>query len=452
VPTSFHTRNAASCILALALALAPLRAAERPAPATASTPELPAPLVRRQAAGSPTEPVVGLELDAGAYRALAAGDRAIVRGFPLPAGREVDLDLRRIDVLAPGARFVVVDERGEREVAPPPFGAFRGGVVGDPHGSVVLSLFDDRLAGSIRTSGEEFVVGWRPETRGLAAWRRADDPDRPATPFCAGNLARGVAGRAAPAAAGAAPPPASPSAAGSSELLVAHVAIDATHEWYSHFGSLAAAQGYILSLIAQVSAIYELDVDVRLDVPYLRVFTTPADPYTDGASTSVLLGELRGEWNAHQKGVARTVAHLFSTWPSGGAGIAYIDVLCDHAAHPGGSYDYGVSAISANGGAWEKELVAHEFGHNFSSPHTHCYVPEIDRCANENGCWAGPTEPTVGTIMSYCNTTTPEFHGRVQDQIRPAAEAAYPTCISLADGFPASLPAPENLQRTDVVD
>jgi hypothetical protein len=44
-------------------------------------------------------------------------------------------------------------------------------------------------------------------------------------------------------------------------------------------------------------------------------------------------------------------------------------------------------------------------GHNFGAPHTHCTVPKIDRCADENGgCWDGTRECQQGTIMSYCHT------------------------------------------------
>jgi hypothetical protein len=169
-------------------------------------------------------------------------------------------------------------------------------------------------------------------------------------------------------------------------------------------------------------------------VGYLRVFTTESDPYTDGStSTSVLLDDLRSEWRNNQGAIERTATHLFSVRPSGGSGLAYVDVLCSN------NNGYGVSSISANGGSWEKELVAHEIGHNFSSRHTHCYSPEIDRCANAGGCYEGSIVQTTGTIMSYCNQSQPVFHPRVRDeQIRPAAEAAYPGCIDTA-GLPGEV-------------
>jgi len=353
-------------------------------------------------------------------------------------------------VLAPGAHLVAVDADGERELDRPAFRAFRGTVRGDPQSRVTLSLSDGRLAGSIRTSGEEFVVGPRPTledgSRSLAVWRASDDPDQPDGPLCEGDLVvpqRTAEQTATPSS------PATAEAIDSATLLEASVAIDATYEWYSHFGSVEAAEGYILNLMAQVSTIYEDEVGVVIRVRYLRVFTTASDPYDGGTNTSALLSELRSEWNANQTAIDRTVVHLFSTRSSGGAGVAYVDVLCDHADWPGNSYDYGVSTLSANGGSWEKRLVAHELGHNFASPHTHCYVPEIDQCANQSGCYSGTVNQSVGTIMSYCSTATAVFHPRVEDRIRPAAEAAYPACIREA-GESGAPETPENLRRTDV--
>lgn len=81
-------------------------------------------------------------------------------------------------------------------------------------------------------------------------------------------------------------------------ILVAQIAIDSTVEWFDRFGSVATAQSQILNVMAQVSTLYEDQVQIQLQVPYLRVFESEPDPY-DGAGMDVgqLLSEMFNEWN-----------------------------------------------------------------------------------------------------------------------------------------------------------
>jgi hypothetical protein len=392
----------------------------------------------------------GFDLDRRAYDRLWNRGRVVVEKFPLPERPAVELQLTSFELISPDARFVVVDRNGERELERPAVRFFRGNVAGDLDSTVTLMLFEGRVAGSIRTRGEEFGVG--PRAFNLArsgatdhrVWNRQLVETEPPAPLCDGahpvpTTRGGRQGRIAQSPVPVAQASRSASIDGNT-LLKARIAVDATVDWYNKFGSMSAAQNYILNLMAQVSTIYETEVRVQIEVPFLRIHAAEPDPYTNGsASTSVLLDEMISEWNASQSGVARTAAHLFSVKSSGGSGLAYVDVLCSNKQQPGNSYDYGVSIISANGGSWEKELVAHEIGHNFSSPHTHCYSPEIDQCANQGGCYQGAIQQTVSTIMSYCNQSIPEFHQRVEDEkIRPAAEEAFPACIDTA-GSPGDL-------------
>ena len=378
-----------------------------------------------------------LVLDKQAYRRLLRLGHIVVRDFPLPGRVPVDLELRSFDLLTHDARIVVVDENGARDKPRPAMRWFSGSVRGDPDSLVSLNLFEGRVAGFVRTWDDEFVIApddfdlAKPGSRRVTVHKAGRKPGRGA---CEGDVASHES-KLGGVSLG------SVNGIDGNTLLEAGVALDATFEWYDHFGSVTAAENYLLSLMAQVSTIYENDVKVRLMVPYLRIFTISADPYTDGSTdTGQLLSEVQAEWNANQAGVTRSVAHLFSWRPSGGAGRAFLNGLCSHSSQPGNSWDYGVNTLSATGASWEPRLVAHEIGHNFSSPHTHCYVPEIDRCFNgEAGCYGGAEEPILGTIMSYCNQKSSSFSSRVKDeQIRPAAEGGFGQRVDTA-GLPGAL-------------
>ena len=117
-----------------------------------------------------------------------------------------------------------------------------------------------------------------------------------------------------------------------------------------------------------------------------------------------------------------------------GGGIAWLGVLCRSgfnasASCPGVPTDapwgggYGFTAnlsgtFNVNNPTvmWDIMAVSHEIGHNFNSPHTHCYAglggngSPIDQCyGNESGCYTGvgslpgPAGAGSGTIMSYCH-------------------------------------------------
>lgn len=150
-------------------------------------------------------------------------------------------------------------------------------------------------------------------------------------------------------------------------------------------------------------------------------------------------------WNDNQSGTSRTTMHLLSG-KSTLAGIAWVGVLCRgsfiatlaqigetaatcpglaNSANYGGGYGV-TEGIAGNFNAanpnvvWDVDSVAHELGHNFNSPHTHCYggiggsAEPVDKCySTEENCYAGtpslpgPAGQGSGTIMSYCQLRSP---------------------------------------------
>ncbi|HET9227126.1 MAG TPA: M12 family metallo-peptidase, partial [Thermoanaerobaculia bacterium] len=247
-------------------------------------------------------------------------------------------------------------------------------------------------------------------------------------------------------------------------LHTATIAVDTDNELLSiKFGNnTTTATNYIASLIASMTVIYERDALIRLvqGQTVLRPSTT-ADPYTQatsGNASGAKLQEFSNIWNTTYSTVPRALAMMLSgKQPGGGAsGIAWLTSLCSKYYGTSFSQVYTTGTTPSSG---DILVVAHELGHNFGSPHTHCYSTPIDNCYNaESGCFAGtkscPASTTIngvtsvtGTLMSYCHlsglsgcSSKTVFHPRtISEKLGPAIQNAVNSCI-----FPAStqLPAP----------
>ena len=143
-------------------------------------------------------------------------------------------------------------------------------------------------------------------------------------------------------------------------------------------------------------------------------------------------------------GVSRAAAMMLSGKQSSdfsASGIAWLDSLCS------GTHGYSFSQVfkfAQDTSVNDAPLVGHEIGHNFGSPHTHCYTPPIDTCYNGEACYTGsrscPAPVTIngvtnvtGTVMSYCHLTgcgsTAVFHPRTVALIAPKIQARVGQCI-----------------------
>ncbi|RPI66934.1 MAG: hypothetical protein EHM43_10415, partial [Ignavibacteriae bacterium] len=215
-----------------------------------------------------------------------------------------------------------------------------------------------------------------------------------------------------------------------STVYTLHMALDCAYSYYlRHDTSFTYAAQYAITLAGACSAVYERDANVRLQVPFLRVWTVE-DPFAASAIGD-RLNKIRTGWDTSMKHVERsTVCYLSG---QGGGGLAWVNVLC-------GGYGYNVSGVNgkvnfpAANYIWDVDVVSHELGHNIGSSHTHnCnWNPPIDSCWNaEGGCYDG-TMPQRGTIMSYCHLTwkgtSLQFHPRVASLFNRVMERS--ACMS----------------------
>ncbi len=388
--------------------------------------------------------------------------------WPLAPELRGRVALTRHEIYAPDAKIFVIDGPGKREIPRSKLAFFWGTAEDDPEARVFVALDPDTGALDGFTQTREGLHEIHPLKKAIgekaARGSRQHVVAEPAVflgegekpPFnCDQNsvpldfLAEGLASAQEPAV-----EPLFAAAITSLHTII--IGVDTDNElMLNKFGNnTTAANNYIASLIAAMSAIYERDLLVRLvqGTTYLRVSTTP-DPYVSNASgnaDSSKLNEFSNYWNTNYGTVDRGLAMMLSgKQTNGGAsGIAWVGSLCSK------STGYSFSQVYVSGTAPSSGdilVVAHEIGHNFGSPHTHCYSTPVDFCYNaQSGCYSGtkscPAATTMngvtsvtGTLMSYCHlsglagcTSKAVFHPRSVELLNPLVQSRVGVCINPA--------------------
>jgi hypothetical protein len=241
------------------------------------------------------------------------------------------------------------------------------------------------------------------------------------------------------------------------------IALESDFEFYQLFNNVTNATNYVGNLVGYASTIYAAELGTSLAVQSLSLWQTSSDPWTQTDTTCSLL-EFGKYWNQNRTNVSRTIAHFLSGKSTGG-GVAWLNVLCRGAFFSGGAAscpglgaestpwggDYGYTGnlfgtfnINSPSVVWDIYALSHEVGHNFGSPHSHCYAgiggnaSPIDQCyGSESGCYSGATSTPgaagtgSGTIMSYCHlrsggygNITLTFGANFAFGVQPAREAA----------------------------
>ena len=171
---------------------------------------------------------------------------------------------------------------------------------------------------------------------------------------------------------------------------------------------------FMQGLFNEIATLY-LNESIEIGISEIMVWTEP-DIYTHTAGSVTILNEFQTKIDTED--FNGDLAHLVSTYNGNRGGLAYLDVLCFSQRQ----YQIGFSEIHGSYNSvptysWDVEVITHELGHNFGSPHTHQCVwngnnTQIDDCGNEyspsgaGACYnsASPIIPAAGgTIMSYCH-------------------------------------------------
>jgi len=385
--------------------------------------------------------------------AVPVGERLRIDGVELPGlpGRSA-LELRRFEIFAPDAQIVVHGSDGEETLAAPANHYFRGYIDGARASTAYLSIrASGEARGILSDGGRYWIVGNFDGKSRLPRLVVREVPDsalaQDQSEFSCGtgDLAmepgealRGMISTSAST-------PALAPAVGGGTTYTARVAVETDNEYLTLFaGNTNDATDYIGDLLGFSSGIYAAEVDTDFYISFISLWTV-ADPWAQSNPTCGLF-EFGRNWNDNYGGTAGgdvyTISHFMSGKNNGG-GVAWVGVLCSGAFNYnhqgacnltpqtdnyGGPYGYsgdmdGNFNVGNPSVVWDIVVVSHEIGHNFDSPHTHCYAGlqgnpnDIDQCyGQQNGCYSGPTSlPSgcpgggqgCGTIMSYCHLLTP---------------------------------------------
>lgn len=399
---------------------------------------------------------------------IAPGESVRIAGWPVAPELRSDVTVTRFEVYAPDARIWKVGPEGMTEVPRSRMAFFLGRSEQDPDTRVFLSVAPDAhtfqgLAVSpdgtydLRSHGKNRYLVSVPEYflpedgTGAAEPLSSSCGQKGEVPeFLQESFRARVGGSAVVR-----------SATGEAKLGALHtatIAVDTDNELMAQkfADNTTNANDYIASLFAALNVIYERDLNIRLlqGNTFLRV-SSFADPYSQtssGGASSAQLVEVANHWSANFGDLPRALVMMLSGKSSSlysSSGIAYVPGLCST------SYGYSFTQVfkfAPNTASNDAFVVGHELGHNFGSPHTHCYSPVIDTCySGEGGCYSGgtscPASTTIngvsarGTIMSYCHllggcSATNVFHPTTVDRITGIITPRIGTCVFAAPAAP----------------
>jgi len=327
---------------------------------------------------------------------IGAKNDYITMEIPVSATKKLQVELMKVNILSDG--FKVVTNDGSVIYSDDFPGVFYRGIVkGDVNSVVAFSIFDDRIEGLIADDGGNYTLG-KIKNKSNAYILYSDKnlkvenpPFSCETDDAAFDYEVSEYKQLTDTTGGS----------------CVNIYVETDYVIFQEQGNdINNVFTYVVGLFNQVSTLFANE-DISLQLSEIFVWTVP-DTYIQESSKGAILGvfrNLRPSFNGD-------LAHLMMGRNING-GIAYLNVLCT-------PYAYAVSGtlntnvVPVPNYSYNVDVISHELGHNFGSPHTHACAwngnnTTIDGCRYEfpntpnNPCPGPVSVPQEGgTIMSYC--------------------------------------------------
>lgn len=186
--------------------------------------------------------------------------------------------------------------------------------------------------------------------------------------------------------------------------------IETEFDMYQWEMDLSGVEAVVTNIFNQVATIYQNE-GISICLSEIHVWTT-VDPYTETEPVPLL-----NQFQNYRTSINGDLGQLLSykTNTVGGKTVKQGKAAGFNGLHSSSVRDklsfamlepFNIPAFPNY--SWNVNVMAHEFGHLFGSPHTHACVwngnnTAIDGCANVEGTCSKPYLPSSGgTIMSYC--------------------------------------------------
>jgi len=231
-------------------------------------------------------------------------------------------------------------------------------------------------------------------------------------------------------------------------LKCVRLAFETEYDIFQTLGSSAPnVVTYVTNLYNQVGTLYAND-GINTTLSNIKVWNTP-DPYTGNGTAAMLL-----QYQTQTSSINGDLGQLLTFRNVNGGRAAGFNGICNANVDNRLSVSGGLtsSIVNVPTYSWNVELVTHEFGHLFGSPHTHACVwsnsTAIDGCAGftEGGCPIPGIPSGGGTIMSYCHLQSVGIN--FSNGFGPQPRAVIINRVNSGACLSSCLPCPANLVIT----